>query len=58
MLFRVSSLRGIVLLEFVLERRMFCEQSRCNIMMHGNTVWVNIHVCKVKGCQYMNLYDI
>ena len=58
MLFGVSSLRGIVLLEFLLERGMFCEQFRCNMMMHGNTFWVNIDVCKVKGCPYLNLYDI
>ena len=37
---------------------MFCEQFRCNIMIDGITFQANIHVFKVKGCQYMNLYDI
>ena len=27
-------------------------------MIDGITFQANIHVCKVKGCQYMNLYDI
>ena len=26
-------------------------------MIDGITFQANIHVCKVKGCQYMDLYD-
>ena len=37
MLFRVNSLVGIVLLAVVLEKGMFCEQFRCNIIINGKT---------------------
>ena len=49
MLFRVSSLGGIVLLEFVLERRMFCKQFRCTIIIDGNFFQDVVDVRKVKG---------
>ena len=26
-------------------------------MIDGITFQANLHVCEVKGCQYMNLYD-
>ena len=52
----MSFLVGIVLLAVLLERGMFCEQLRCNIMIDGNTFWANIHVCKVKVSEYMNFY--
>ena len=58
MLFRVSSLGGIVLLEFVLERRMFCKQFRCTIIIDGNFFQDVVDVRKVKGSEYMNLYSI
>ena len=58
MLFRVSSLKGIVLLEFLLERGMFCEQIRCSIIINGKTFEGVLDVCKVKGSEYMNLYSI
>ena len=50
MLFRVSSLVGIVLLAVVLKRGMFCEQFRCNIIFDGKTFEAVIDVHKVKGC--------
>ena len=40
---------GIVLLPVLLERGMFYEQFRCNIMIDLNTFQPNIHVCIVKG---------
>ena len=58
MLFRVSSLGGIALLEFVLERGMFCKQFRCSIIIDRKTFEAVIDVCKVKGSEYMNLYSI
>ena len=58
MLFRVSSLGEIVLLEFVLERGMFCKQFRCKIIIDGKTFEAVIDVHKVKGSEYMNLYSI
>ena len=59
MLFRVSSLGGgIVLLEFVLERGMFCKQFRCSIIIDGKTFEGVVDVHKVKGSEYMNLYSI
>ena len=50
MLFRVSSLVGMVLLPILLERGMFDEQFRCKIMIDGITFQANIHVRKVEGC--------
>ena len=50
MLFRVSSLGGIVLLAVVLERGMFCKQFRCSIVIDGKTFEAVIDVRKVKGC--------
>ena len=50
MLFRVSSLGGIVLLAVVLERGMFCEQFRCSIIIDRKTFEAVIDVRKVKGC--------
>ena len=50
MLFRVSSLGGIVLLAVVLERGMFCKQLSCSIIIDGKTFEAVIDVCKVKGC--------
>ena len=49
-LFRVSSLVGMVLLPILLQRGMFYEQFRCNMMIDGITFEANIHVHKVKGC--------
>ena len=49
-LFRVSSLVGMVLLPVQLERGMFYEQFRCNMMIDGITFQANIHVRIVKGC--------
>ena len=54
----MSSLRGIVLLEFLLERGMFCEQFRCSIIIDGKTFEGVLDVRKVKGSEYMNLYSI
>ena len=54
----MSSLMGIVLLAVVLERGMFCEQFRCNIIVEGKTFEAVIDVCKVKGSEYINLYSI
>ena len=41
---------GIVLLAVLLEREMFCEQFRCNIIIDRKTFETVIDVCKVKGC--------
>ena len=49
-LFKVSSLVGMVLLPILLERGMFYEQFRCNIIIDGITFQSNIHVCKIEGC--------
>ena len=57
-LFRVSSLMGIVLLAVVLERGMFCEQFRYNIMIDRKTFEAVVDVHKVKGSEYINLYSI
>ena len=48
-LFRVSSLVGIALLAIVLERGIFCEQFRCNIIIDRKTFEAVIDVHKVKG---------
>ena len=53
----VSSLVGMVLLPILLERGMFYEQFRCNIMIDGITFQANIHVHNIKGCLYINLYS-
>ena len=58
MLFRVSSLGGIVLLEFVLERGMFWKQFRCSIIIDRKFFQEVVDVRKVKGSEYMNLYSI
>ena len=50
MLFRVSSLGGIVLLAVVLEKGMFCKQFRYSIIIDRKTFNAVIDVCKVKGC--------
>ena len=57
MLFRVSSLGGIVLLA-VLERGMFCKQFRCSIIIDGKIFQDIVDVRKVKGSEYINLYSI
>ena len=58
MLFRVSSLGGIVLLAVVLERGMFCKQFRCSIIIDGKIFQDVVDVRKVKGSEYINLYSI
>ena len=40
---------GMVLLPILLERGMFYEQLRCNMMIDGITFQANIHVHKVRG---------
>ena len=57
-LFRLSSLVGIVLLAVILEQGMLCEQFRCNIIIDGKTFEAVIDVRKVKGPEYINLYSL
>ena len=54
----MRSLGGIVLLEFLLERGMFCKQFRCSIIINRKTFEGVLDVHKVKGSEYMNLYSI
>ena len=48
-LFRVSSLVGIVMLPISLEREMFYKQFRCHMMIDGNTFQGNIDMQRVEG---------
>ena len=49
MLFRVSSVVGIVMLAISLGREMFFEQFRCNIMIDGNIFHGSVDVQRVEG---------
>ena len=45
-----------ILLVLLSEREMFCAHFRCSIMINENTFHGNIHVRKLKGSEYINLY--
>ena len=48
---------GIVLLLFLLDRKMLCEQFR-HILIYRDTFQHNIDVCKVMRPSYIKLYCI